>query len=344
MSKMKGLPGSKNISGDLNNRMRTGNKLLQQFHRTPLSLLPTPFYKLSNLSAKLSQNLYCKRDDLTGFGFGGNKTRKLDFLLADALNKKADTLIAVGAVQSNFCRIAAAAGKVNNLETHLVLGGKNPEKPTGNFLLDHIFGAEIHIVESDDWNIWEEYAASLERDLARTGKNVYRMPVGGSTPTGALGYVDAFFEILDDCTKLNITADAIVHASSSGGTQAGLIVGKILSGWQGKIIGIGVAKTTTQLADEVYELASVTGKLFGVSVNRQDVIVDNEFMGPAYAARTEACTSACRMFAETEGIVLDNVYTGKAAAGLIEYTRRGLLSPDENIVFIHTGGTPEIFE
>jgi D-cysteine desulfhydrase family pyridoxal phosphate-dependent enzyme len=324
--------------------MRTGNKLLQQFYRTSLSLLPTPLHKLNNLSSRLSRNIYCKRDDLTGFAFGGNKTRKLDFLIADALRKNADTIIAVGAVQSNFCRMTAAAGKANNLEVHLILGGVKPLSTTGNLLLDHLFGSEIHFVESDDWNSWEEYAAVLERDLMRTNKKIYRVPVGGSTPTGALGYVDAFFEILDDCTKLNITADAIIHASSSGGTQAGLIVGKVLSGWQGRIIGMGVAKTTTQLTEEIYKLASATGKLFGVSVNRQDVVVDNEFMGSAYAVRTEACSVACRMFAQMEGIVLDNVYVGKAAAGLIEYAHRGFFSPDENIVFIHTGGTPEMFE
>ena len=170
------------------------------------------------------------------------------------------------------------------------------------------------------------------------------MPVGGSTPIGALGYVDAFFEILNDCTKQNITIDAIVHASSSGGTQSGLIVGKALSGWRGKVIGMGVAKTTTQFTDEVYKLASATGKLFGVSIDQQDVIIDNEFMGTAYAARTEACTSACQMFAEMEGIVLDNVYTGKAAAGLLKYAHRGFFSRDENVIFIHTGGTPEMFE
>jgi len=344
MSKMKGLPGSKNTSGNSNNRMRTGEKLLQQFHRTSLSLLPTPFYKLDNISSKLSLNIYCKRDDLTGFGFGGNKTRKLDFLIADALSKQTNTIIAVGSGQSNFCRMAAAAGKVYNLNVHLVLGGKEQEKPTGNLLLDYLFGPEIHFIESDDWNILNEYAISLEKDLIATGKNVYRMPVGGSTTIGALGYVDAFYEILDDCKAQNISIDTIIHASSSGGTQAGLIVGKVLSGWQGRIIGMGVAKTTTQLTDEIYNLATATGKLFDVSIERQDVIIDNQFMGSAYAARTEACTTACRMFAQMEGIILDNVYTGKAAAGLLEYARRGLFSQQENVAFIHTGGAPEIFE
>lgn len=323
--------------------MKTGKDLLQQFHRLSLSLLPTPLHKLNNISADVARNVYCKRDDLTGFAFSGNKTRKLDFLIADALRQNADTCIAVGAVQSNFCRMAAA-GKVNNLDVHLVLGGKKPEKATGNLLLDNLFGANIHFVESDNWDRWEEYAASLEPQLSANGKKVYRTPVGGSTPIGVLGYVDAFLELIEDCRRMNITIDTIVHASSSGGTQAGLIVGKVLSGWRGRIIGMGVAKSQMQLSNEILNLAAETGKLFGVSIDKRDVIVDNAFMGPAYAAQTNECETACRIFAQTEGIVLDNVYTGKAAAGLFEYIHRGLISPNENVVFIHTGGVVEVFE
>jgi D-cysteine desulfhydrase family pyridoxal phosphate-dependent enzyme len=324
--------------------MIPGNDLFQSFPRTTVSLLPTPFHKLNNISSEISQNVYCKRDDLTGLGVGGNKTRKLDFLIADAQRKNADTVIAVGALQSNFCRITAAAGKVHNLDVHLVLGGIKPARATGNLLLDDLFGPEIHFIGSDDWNTWEEHAAALEQDLVAVGKRVYRMPVGGSTPIGALGYVDAFFEILNDANARKISVDTIIHASSSGGTQAGLLVGKALSNWPGTIIGMGVAKSSAQLTDEIYLLASATGALLGVSIDAHDIIVDNEFMGSAYASRTEACTSACRLFAQMEGIVLDNVYTGKAAAGLLEYARRGFISSHENVVFIHTGGLPEIFE
>ena len=324
--------------------MSTNSNLLNRFPQKKLSLLPTPFYKLENISHEFSANIYCKRDDLTGFGFGGNKTRKLDFLIADAINKKANTLIAVGAVQSNFCRIATAAGKVCELDVHLVLGGRLPRKPTGNLLLDHLFGTNIHSIESDDWNIWELTAQQLSKELAAKGKIVYRLPVGGSTPVGVLGYVAAFFEILDDCKRLGIKIDAIIHATSSGGTQAGLIVGKVLAGWQGRIIGMGVAKNEGQLSQEVFELANDTGKLFEISINKSDVIIDNSFMGSAYAVRTAQSDIAIKLFAQREGIILDNVYTGKAAAGLLDYAKRGLFSPNENVVFIHTGGTAEMFE
>ncbi|MBA4311385.1 MAG: D-cysteine desulfhydrase family protein [Chlorobiaceae bacterium] len=323
---------------------------IENFLKESFSILPTPFHKLENISRETGVNIYCKRDDLTGFAFGGNKTRKLDFLIADAISKKANTLIAVGAIQSNFCRMAAAAGKVSGLDVHLILGGKKPEKPTGNLLLSYLFGANIHFVESDDWNILEREGKLLAEKFKTQGKNVCWLPIGGSTPIGALGYVAAFIEILDDCKRLGITTNTIIHTSSSSGTQAGLIVGKKLTGWQGKIIGMGVAKTEKQLSKEVFELAHDTGKLLWesipsghVSIDKKDVILDNSYMGAAYGARTAACESAIKLFAEKEGIVLDNVYTGKAAAGLLDYAKRGLFSPNENVVFIHTGGNVEMF-
>jgi len=316
----------------------------KQFPTVSLSILPTPLHKLKNISRETGVNIYCKRDDLTGFAYGGNKTRKLDFLIADAISKKANTLIAVGAIQSNFCRMASAAGKASGLDVHLVLGGKKPDKPTGNLLLSYLFGASINFVESDDWNILEREGELLAEKFKTQGKNVYWLPIGGSTPIGALGYVNALIEILDDCKRLGITTNTIIHTSSSSGTQAGLIVGKKLTGWQGKIIGIGVAKTEKQLSKAVFELAHDTGKLLHVSIDKKDVILDNSYMGTAYGARTAACESAIKFFAEKEGIVLDNVYTGKAAAGLLDYAKRGLFSPNENVVFIHTGGTVEIFE
>jgi D-cysteine desulfhydrase family pyridoxal phosphate-dependent enzyme len=317
---------------------------IKKFPTVSLSLLPTPLHKLENISRETGVNIYCKRDDLSGFAFGGNKTRKLDFLIADAISKKANTLIAVGAIQSNFCRMAAAAGKVSGLDVHLVLGGEKPDKPTGNLLLSYLFGANIHFVDSNDWNILEREGKQLAEIFKTQGKNVYRLPIGGSTPIGALGYAAAFIEILDDCNRLGITTNTIIHTSSSSGTQAGLIVGKKLTGWQGKIIGMGVAKTEKQLSKEVFDLAHDTGKLLHVSIDKRDVILDNSYMGSAYGVRTAACESAIKSFAEKEGIVLDNVYTGKAAAGLLDYAKRGLFSPNENVIFIHTGGTVEIFE
>ncbi|MDI6766974.1 MAG: D-cysteine desulfhydrase family protein [Bacteroidota bacterium] len=331
--------------------MKTGKDILEQFPKISLSLLPTPLHKLKNISAELSRNIYCKRDDLTGFGFGGNKTRKLDFLIADALKRKANTIVAVGAVQSNFCRIAAAAGRTLGFDVHLVLGGIKPEKPTGNLLLNNLFGAKIYFVNSNDWNVWENKAKKLMKELTLKGRKVYWLPVGGSTHIGVLGYVNAFFEILEDCKQLGVIINTIIHATSSGGTQAGLIIGKRLTRWQGKIIGMGVAKTKKQLSKEVFELVHETGKLLWESItsghvfiDKKDVIVNNSYMGSAYGERTSACESAIKFFAEKEGIVLDHVYTGKAAAGLIDYAKQKIFKPKENILFIHTGGNVEMFE
>jgi L-cysteate sulfo-lyase len=316
---------------------------IENFLKESFSILPTPFHKLENISKEFSINLYCKRDDLTGFAFGGNKTRKLDYLIADAKNKKSDTLIISGAVQSNFCRIAAAAGKVAGFDVHLVLGGNKSETITGNLLLDHLFGSTIHFVDSSEWNDWETQATRLMYELEHRGKKVYCLPIGGSTPIGTLGYVNAFNEILIDCKRMNITIDTIIHASSSSGTQAGLIVGKSIAKWKGKIIGIGVAKNQTILSEEIYNLASKTSEMLGINIDNRDVIVDDSFIGGAYGIKTQESEDAIKLFAQREGIVLDNVYTGKAAAGLIDYARGRLFKPNENILFLHTGGNVELF-
>lgn len=317
--------------------------ILNKFPKFNFSVIPTPFQKLENISHILNRSIYCKRDDLTGFALGGNKTRKLDFLIGNAKNIRADTLIAVGSIQSNFCRIASAAGKVAGINVMLILGGK-PATPTGNLLLDHIFGATIKFIDSSEWEVWEREAEMLSEKLEKEGKKVYRLPVGGSTPIGALGYVNAFLEIMEQSRLNGINIDTIVHATSSGGTQAGLVVGKTLTGWNGKIIGMAVAKDKPTLVNEVHKLAAATASTFGIKININDVIVDDSYRGPAYAARTKECEEAIKLFAHTEGILLDNVYTGKAAAGLIDYAKREIFQRHENICFIHTGGTVELFE
>lgn len=311
--------------------------------RTSFSLLPTPLHRLDNISKLLGVHIYCKRDDLTGFAFGGNKTRKLDYLLTDAAAQKADTIIAVGAHQSNFCRIAAAAGIVKGFDVHLVLGGHKRPTLTGNYLLDQMCGATIHHVASLHWDEWESQALKLEQHLIAEGKKVYMMPIGGSTPVGALGYVNAFCEIMEDALRMNVIFDVMVHATSSGGTQAGLLVGKGLTSWKGDIMGVGVTKYSKVLQDEVFEIASKTAKAFNVEILRPDIFIDETHQGDGYGLRTKEADEAIELFARTEGILLDHVYTGKAAAALIEYCRKGRFEKDQNILFIHTGGNVELF-
>lgn len=317
---------------------------LKSFPRLHHSLLPTPVHRLDCLSDEYSVNVYCKRDDLTGFGFGGNKTRKLDFLLAEAHALGCDTLIAIGANQSNFCRMAAAFGVAEGMEVHLVLGGKEPSYPTGNLRLDHLLGVTCHHVDSTDWDMWAEEAEKIETELTSQGKKVYRMPVGGSTPRGALGYVDAFAEILADQSRLGVEFDAIFHASSSAGTQAGLVAGRAITNWPGSIIGISVAKPQAELKKDVLDLAQRTAAKLDSSVDPASIIVDDSYVGEGYAIRTPGCEEAVALFARRLGIFLDYVYTGKAAAGLIDYLRKGRFDKGANILFIHTGGNIELFE
>ena len=317
---------------------------LKPFPRLHNSLVPTPVHRLDYLSGEYGVNAYCKRDDLTGFGFGGNKTRKLDFLLAHALGRGCDTLIAIGANQSNFCRVAAAYGVAAGMEVHLVLGGKQPENPTGNLRVDHLLGVACRHIDSPDWDSWAGEAEKLDRELTSKGKKVYRMPVGGSTPRGALGYVDAFSEIIADQTRLGLEFHAIIHASSSAGTQAGLVVGKAISGWSGRIIGISVAKPQTDLENDVLDLARATAAEIDAQVDPSSIVIDERYIGEGYAARTPGCREAVRLFARRFGIFLDYVYTGKAAAALIDYLRKGRFDKNANVLFVHTGGNIELFE
>lgn len=324
--------------------MSTIQEKLKSYPRLHNSLVPTPVHRLGHLSDEYNVNVYCKRDDLTGFGFGGNKTRKLDFLLAHALGAGCDTLIAIGANQSNFCRVAATYGVAAGMEVHLVLGGKQPENPTGNLRVDHLLGVLCHHVDSADWDSWACEAEELEKELTSQGKKVYRMPVGGSTPRGALGYVEAFSEIIADGSRLGVEFDTIIHASSSAGTQAGLVLGQAISGWSGRIVGISVAKPQAELRQDVLELARTTAAEIDARVDRSSIVVDDRYIGDAYAARTPACREAVEMFARRFGIFLDYVYTGKAAAALIDYLRQSRFEKKSNVLFIHTGGNIELFE
>jgi len=317
---------------------------LKSYPRLHNSLVPTPVHKLGHLSDEYGVNVYCKRDDLTGFGFGGNKTRKLDFLLAHALGLGCETLIAIGANQSNFCRVAATYGVAAGMEVHLVLGGKQPRNPTGNLRVDHLLGVACHHVDSPDWDAWAVKAEKLEEQLTSKGKKVYRMPVGGSTSRGVLGYVDAFGEIIADQVRLGVQFDAIIHASSSAGTQAGLVVGQAISGWSGRIVGISVANPQAELQQDVLELARTTAAEIDARVDPSSIVVDDRFIGDAYAARTPECREAIEMFARRFGIFLDYVYTGKAAAALIDYLRDGRFEKGANVLFVHTGGNIELFE
>jgi D-cysteine desulfhydrase family pyridoxal phosphate-dependent enzyme len=317
-------------------------KRLGTFPQFPISLVPTPCHRLNSISDEYRVEVYCKRDDLTGFGLGGNKTRKLELLIGEALKKGCDTVVTSGGVQSNFCRIAAAAGIVAGLSVYLVLGGKQPAKPTGNVLLDDLLGAHIRYVDSPDWNEWEKQSEALSRELTEQGRKVFRIPIGGSVPVGVVGYTTAFLEILNDEKRLGVTFNQIVHATGSGGTQAGLVVGKEITGWPGMINGISVAMSRDEMEQVVFRLAVDTAGILGGSIEPQSINLEDGFIGSGYAVPTPEGEKAIEVFARREGIFLDHVYTGKAASALIEWLEKGKLS-GQTVLFLHTGGHPELF-
>ncbi len=318
---------------------------LKTFPQRSLSLVPTPCHRISYLSDRYGVEIYCKRDDLTGFGFGGNKSRKLEFLIGEALEHGCDAIVTSGGLQSNFCRLTAAAGAVTDMSVHLVLGGARPAQPTGNLILDEMLGAEIHFVNSTDWNDWEAECAKVVTELEIKGRKVFRIPIGGSVPVGVAGYVSAFIEIMKDQERLGLSFDHIIHASGSGGTQAGLVVGARALGFRGRVLGISVDKPREHLAAHVAGLATETAAYLGqpLTFAPADIEVDDAYLGGGYAVIGEPEREAIRLFARTEGLLLDPVYTGRAAAGLIDLIRKGRFTRDETVLFWHTGGTAGLF-
>jgi len=298
----------------------------------PLGLVhaPTPLEEAPRLSQALGVRLLVKRDDQTGLALGGNKARKLDLLVADAIARGCDTLIATGGPQSNFARMTAAAAARCGLACRLVLGGDPPDRYSGNLVLDALLGAEIEFVGSDHWGRLEERVAALAAEL---GPRAYPMPVGGATPIGALAYVHAADEVL---AQLAAPPDWVVLADGSGGTHAGLLAGLPATV---RVLGVDVARLPA-LAQVVAALAREAAALAGRPASGGEVLLADH-TGPHYAAITDECREAVRLAARLEGLVLDPVYTGKAMAGLIAGVRAGRIAG--TVVFWHTGGTPALF-
>ena len=298
---------------------------------TPLSVLPTPLDEAPRLSEALGGRVLVKRDDLTGLAMGGNKARKLDHLVRDAIEKGCDTLVTAGGAQSNFARMTAGAAARLGMKCHLVLSGEAPDRDSGNLVLDRLFGAELHFAGSNDWTVLE---AEVARIAAEHGARAYAMPIGGSTPVGALGYIECADELM---AQLSSPPDWVVCAASSGGTLAGLHAGLPASVG---LLGIDVARPPEPLAERVPHLAAEAAALAGRSVPQRDFRIADH-TGRRYAAITDECRDAVRLAARTEGLLLDPVYSGKAMAGLVAAVRAGDIGG--TIVFIHTGGAVALF-
>ena len=322
---------------------------LSRFPRLHFAHLPTPLEPMKNLTKLLGgPNLWIKRDDCTGLAGGGNKTRKLEFLLADAVDRDADTIITQGATQSNHARQTAAIAAKLGMECHLLLEDRTGSDDTdynhnGNVLLDQMLGASLtkHPIDTDMNAAMQELAGSLKAD----GKMPYIIPGGGSNPIGALGYVNAAIELLTQANDMSLKIDHLVHATGSAGTQAGLVVGLCATNSQIPVLGIGVRAPKELQENNVFSLAEQTADYMGIAgvVKREDVVANTDYVGGGYGVPTDGMVEAVEMFARCEAILLDPVYSGKGAAGLIDLIRKGFFKKDQNIVFLHTGGAQGLF-
>jgi D-cysteine desulfhydrase len=309
----------------------------------------TPLHKLERLTRLLGgPEIFIKRDDLSGLAAGGNKTRKLEFLVADALARGADTLITCGAVQSNHARLTLAAAVVEGLKCRLVLEERVPGsyKPgaSGNNFLFHLMGVEEIAVVPGGSDLTGVMGGMAER-LAQEGRKAYVIPTGGSNPVGATGYVACAEEILAQTFDLGIRIDRVVCASGSAGTHAGLLVGFWGNSSGISVVGVNVSRKKQEQEERVHELALQTAAHVGATgaPPRDTVVCFDGYVGPGYSLPTPTMVEAVQMLARTEAILLDPVYTGKAMAGLIDLIRRGYFKKDERVLFVHTGGSPALY-
>ncbi len=315
---------------------------MRQLPAVDLGFFPTPLHPLPRLSEALGgPDIWIKRDDHTGLATGGNKTRKLRLLVADALAQGADTLITGGAIQSNHARQTAAAAAQFGLACHLVLRGSEPTVPNGNLLLDYLLGATVHW--ASDRDEMSAHMEALVETLRDQGAHPYLIPYGGSNPVGAAAYALAVEEV--HAQAEGIPFDAVVVASSSGGTQAGLVVGNALTPIAEEVIGISVDEPAHVLSERVAHLARETAALLDVplSVTPEEILVEDRFTGGGYAVIGDLERSAILALARTEGILLDPVYTGRAFGGFLQLVREGRWRRGQRVLFWHTGGVPALF-
>jgi len=316
--------------------------------RVEISHTPTPLESAPRLSKELGCNIFIKRDDCTGLASGGNKTRKLEYLLADAKKQGADTLVTIGALQSNHARQTAAAAAKFGFNCELILqevagSPKQDYSNNGNILLDNLFGASIHRLSLDQ--DYDEYASKLMEKIKNKGKRPYLIPMGGSNEIGSLGYVRCAKEILKQLSEQNTKIDQIIFATSSAGTQAGLLAGLIGENSNIPVLGINVSRCEKeQTALVVSLLRKVLIQLNldeGLAIER--VFTNGDYYGESYGIATQEMISAVKQCASLEGLLLDPVYTGKAMAGLMNLCRKNIIKPESNILFLHTGGSPSLF-
>ena len=329
---------------------------LQNIPKETLGFFPTPLHKLETLSHELGINFYIKRDDFSGISlFGGNKVRKLEYLIGDAKAKGCDTVMTFGATQSNHVMETVTACRKCGLTpivylVDLVDTDKNDLR--ANLLLDTIFGAEIHIVsiddyasESDAFSALQKQAAIKSRQLATKGHKCYTIPVGGASPIGTVGYISGYVELMAQCAAMGLTPDYLITSTGSGGTLAGLVAGKVMAGDPIKIIGITAEDKPSSYEQHIVDLAKSSLKEIGIvyapTVN--DFSVSRGYYHPGYEMPSEGSSLAIKRLARTEGILTDPVYSGKCLYGILDYIETEKITKGSTVVFLHTGGTTALF-
>jgi D-cysteine desulfhydrase family pyridoxal phosphate-dependent enzyme len=315
--------------------------------RVSLVNLSTPLEKCDRLRAAIpgAPHLYIKRDDCLGYLVGGNKLRKLEYVMADARRRQATTVLTVGGTTSNHARVTAMVACRLGLKCHLILNGQPTANPTGNLRIDKLLGVDVHFVQTRQQR--NSTMSELARDLEKKGERVYTVPLGASNEVGSFGFVAALEELLRQEKELGIRFDAIVCSSSSGGTQAGLEVGKRLFGRPDlQVIGVSPDDSSEQVKGYVLKAANPMLSLLGLPEIKDSAVVtaDDTQVGGGYRVATERSKEAEKLFLRSEGLLLDPVYTAKAAAGLIDCCRRRRFTPDRHVLFWHTGGLIALFE
>ncbi len=321
--------------------------VLERLARVRLAFLPTPIHRMENLGRSIGlRELWIKRDDLTGVEFGGNKTRKLEFVVADALRSRCDTLVTVGAVQSNSCRQTAAAAARYGLRCLLLLAGPEPQQYQGNLLLDALMGAELKFFPEDNFMSLTERLPVIMETLEELGLRPYAIPAGVFTPLGSMGYVMAMYELKRQLEELQFTPEKIIMTSSTGGTLAGMAVGARLAGIDTEIVSFSVfdnAESTNSRVESMITRMSQEYPELGINMRENNFTVDDRFLGAGYGIVDDGVRTAIDMFAKMEGILLDPVYTARSALGLMRMALQNEIEPDTPILYWHTGGQPALF-
>ena len=321
---------------------------LTELPRIRLGQLPTPLEEAKRLSDALGgPRIFFKRDDLTGIGLGGNKVRKLEFIIGKALEEGADTLVVCGGFQSNMARVSAAMANRVGMKVELVLGGLpgEPRPPIANLLLDHLLGAEIRLVDTVPRWEFGEFLHEVAEELRSEGRRPFVLEPGGSSPEGMAGYFSATLEMARQFSEQGIEPSRIFVAVGSGSTFGGLALGAMHVNPSFEVVGISVSRMSDYLSEKIPQLTTDANELLGLDkgVRGEDLTTYDQYIGEGYGALTDGACEAIRLVAQTEGVFLDPVYTGKCMAGLVDLVRKGIVGKDETVVFIHTGGSSALF-